>query len=152
MASNLRSSKRKITDFFDANPQSKKRLMKNRAERGQIENIFARFPNLSEEIFGLLDYKTLARCKEVERNWFQTLNNQRIYWIQMIHKSTSENFRKDWMLAVNKVPLESLKKVAELARNNTDKKESPLLHIVAQLGEIDLFKFVAGKIGYKHSK
>ena len=70
----------------------------------------------------------------------------------MIHKSTSENFRKDWMLAVNKVPLESLKKVAELARNNTDKKESPLLHIVAQLGEIDLFKFVAGKIGYKHSK
>ena len=79
MASNLRSSKRKITDFFDTNPQAKKRLMKNRAERGQMEEIFQRFPNLSEEIFGLLDYKTLAGCKEVNRNWYDALNNQRIY-------------------------------------------------------------------------
>ena len=152
MASNLRSSKRKITDFFYTNLQAKKRLMKNCAERGQIENIFAKFPILSEEIFGLLDYKTLAICKEVDRNWFETLNNQRIYWIQMIHKSTSENFRKDWMLTVNKVPLESLKKLAELAWKYSHKNESPLLQIVAQHGETDLFKFVVGKIGYKHSK
>ena len=156
------ATKRKITDYFDTKPQplfpifsmppAKRRVTKNYATRSQIEEIFARFPNLSEEIFGNLDYKTLARCNKVDRNWFQTLNNQRIYWIQMIHKSTSENFRKDWMLAVNKVPIESLKKLAKLARNNTDKKESPLLHIVAQLGEIDLFKLVVEKLGYTHSK
>ena len=105
MASNLRSSKRKITDFFYTNLQAKKRLMKNCAERGQIENIFAKFPSLSEEIFGLLDYKTLAICKEVDRNWFETLNNQRIYWILLIQKSTSEKFRKQWMLAINKALL-----------------------------------------------
>lgn len=146
------AAKRKITDFFDTNPQAKKSLMKNRAERGQMEEIFERFPNLSEEIFGLLDYKTLASCKEVDRNWFETLNNQRIYWIQMIHQSTSEKFRKDWMLSVNKTPFETLKKLAELAQNNTEKQKSSLLQIVAALGEIDLFKFVVGKIGYKHYK
>ena len=146
------ASKRKITDYFDANPQANKRLMKNRAERGQIENIFARFPNLSEQIFGLLDYKTLARCNKVDRNWFQTLNCQRIYWIKMIHKSTSEKFCKDWMLAVNKAPFETLKKLAKLARKCSPKNELPLLHTVAKVGETDLFKFLVGKIGYKHEK
>ena len=156
------ATKRKITDYFDTKPQAlfpifsmppaKRRVTKNYATRGQIEEIFARFPNLSEEIFGLLDYKTLARCNKVDRNWFETLNNQRIYWIQTIQKSISEKFFKDWMLAVNKVSLETLKKLAELAWKYSCKNQSPLLHIVAQHGETDLFKFVVGKIGYKHSK
>ena len=155
--------KRKITDYFDTKPQplfpifsmpqAKKRVMKSHAARGQIEDIFIRFPHLSEDIFGLLDYKTLASCNEVNRNWFETLNNQRIYWILMIQKFTSEKFRKEWMLAIKKAPFEILKKLAELAQNYSDKRYSSklsLLHIAAKAGEIDLFQFIVKKIGYKH--
>ena len=144
---------RKITDYFDTKPQFKKRV-KSHAERGQIENIFVRFPHLSEEIFGLLDYKTLATCNQINRNWFATLNNQRIYWMLMIQKSTCEKFTKEWMLAVNKAPFENLKKLAELAQKYShkvsDKRYFSLLHTVANAGEIELFQFIVNKIGYKH--
>ena len=158
------AAKRKITEYFDTKPQplfpifsmppAKRRVTKNNAKKGQIEEIFARFPNLSEKIFGLLDYKTLANCNEVNRNWFETLNNQRIYWILMIKKftSTCEKFRNEWMLAIDKSPFETLKKLAELSQNCSVKGYSSLLHIVAKSGNIDLFKFVVQKIGYKHTK
>ena len=129
--------KRKITDYFDTKPQplfpifsmpqAKKRAMKSHAERGQIEDIFVRFPHLSEEIFGLLDYKTIASCNEVNRNWFETLNNQRGY-------------------------LEIFKQIFDKieAKNPRNQDGITPLHNAAKHGHLEICKLICQSIGNKN--
>ena len=56
------SKQRKITDYFE--PKQRKRKItdyfkpKHVAKKGQMQNLITRFPQLTEEIFGLLDYQT----------------------------------------------------------------------------------------------
>ena len=41
-----------------------------------MEQAFLRFPHLSENIFDLLDNKSLAHCKEVSKVWYSYLDVQ----------------------------------------------------------------------------
>ena len=148
-------AKRKITDYFDINPQAKKRIMKNCAKRGQIEDIFSRFPTISEKILSHLDNKTLASLNTVNTVWFQNVFTQsRLYWIRKIHKFTSEKCRKEWLLATKKASFEILKKLSKLAikYHRENGKYLSLLVIVARAGDIDLFKYLVGKLEYNHAK
>ena len=148
------------------------------AKKGQMENLILRFPQLFEEILGSLDYQTLVLCNEVDQTWYNAVTNQRIYWTQMIIKYTNSNdeYHKQWMKAIEKAPFEILKKLAELARDHCsalkdcqkhepehecdffcvdqeDEKEPELsiFNILASESDTDLFKYVAGKVGYKHT-
>ena len=147
------------------------------AKKGQMENLILRFPQLFEEIIGSLDYQTLVKCNEVDKSWYNAVTNQRIYWTQIIIKYTNseEEYHKQWMKAIEKTPFEILKKLAGLARENCcvvkdcqkrrkhecdffcggeGKEKEPefsLFNVLACENDTDLFKYVAGKVGYKHT-
>ena len=42
-----------------------------------MEEVFLRFPHLSEDIFNALDNKSLASCKEVSKVWYNYLHDQK---------------------------------------------------------------------------
>ena len=170
----FKPKQRKITDYFKFRDSPHK--IWHVAKKGQMQNLITRFPQLTEEIFGLLDYQTLVKCREVNENWYNTVTNQRIYWIQMINKYTNgeKEYHQQWMKAIDKTPFEILKKLARLVRvhfkenrrrrpicpysftwhdeYDCDKiePELSLFHILASEGDIDLFKYVAGKVECKH--
>ena len=87
----------------------------------------------------------------------------------MITKYTNSNkeCHKQWIKATDKTPIDILKRLAGLARENCkyeprcqywhmldreDKNEPELslFHILVFEGDVDLFKYVARKVGYKH--
>ena len=169
------SKKRRITDYFEHKDSPHK--IWQVAKKGQIQSLISRFPHLVEEIFGSLDYQTLANCSEVNESWYNTVTNQRLYWTQMISKFTNtcncvyhKEYHMQWMRAIDKTPFDILKKLAGLARNNCINEhewdlsdilalgldegevepELSLFHILASEGDVDLFKYVARKIGYKN--
>ena len=42
-----------------------------------MQEVFFRFPHLSERVFDSLDNKSLANCKEVSKSWYFYLDNQK---------------------------------------------------------------------------
>ena len=42
-----------------------------------MEEVYLRFPHLSEDIYGLLSFESLAKCKEVSKYWYQYLDDQK---------------------------------------------------------------------------
>ena len=172
----FKPKQRKITDYFKFRDSPHK--IWHVAKKGQMQNLITRFPQLTEEIFGLLDYQTLVKCRKVNENWYNAVTNQRIYWIQMINKYTNgkEEYHQQWMKAIDKTPFEILKKLARLPRVHCKEvrrrrpfcpyrsmdmdglygslmevePELSLFHILASEGDIDLFKYVAGKVECKN--
>ena len=162
------SKKRRITDYFEHRESHHK--IWQIAKKGQMQNLISRFPQLNEEIFVFLNYQTLVKCREVNESWYNAITNQRIYWLQIISKYTNsqEVYHKQWMKATEKTPFEILKKLAGLARVHCKKDHSrtgifmrspdedmvepelSLFHILASEGDIDLFKYVAGKVECKN--
>ena len=157
------AKKRRITDYFEHKDSPHK--IWQVAKKGQMQNLISRFPHLIEEIFGLLDYQTLANCSEVNENWYNTVTSQRLCWTQMISKytNTKEEYHKQWMKATDKTPFDILKRLAELVRVENDPRlavwdfghfkhepELSLFHILVSEGDIDLFKYVARNVGYTH--
>ena len=72
-----------------------------------MEQAFLRFPHLSENIFDLLDNKSLADCKEVSKAWYfyldvQTFLQPRIIKankIKYVEKAIDEiqiDFKQTW--------------------------------------------------------
>ena len=51
-----------------------------------MELLFGRFPHLVEDIFGLLDIKTLICCSHVNATWNGNLEEYRLYLVKKIQK------------------------------------------------------------------
>ena len=88
-------SKRKAKRHLKS--QVKKSKFQN-TQNFKMETIFARFPTLSDDIFEILDEKSLANCVEVNRKWQTTIANQRIYLKMKVQKwsKNSQQFSKEW--------------------------------------------------------
>ena len=55
-----------------------------------MEEVFLRFPHLSEDIFNNLDNETLANCEEASKVWFAHLDDQnflRLRRVEMIKET-----------------------------------------------------------------
>ena len=78
----------------DSKGQKKKKTENDCSKNDQImiEEIFERFPTLSEGIFGRLDDRSLASCRRVSKAWKECVDFQRIYWIRKILKY-AQNFK-----------------------------------------------------------
>ena len=72
-----------------------------------IQEIFARFPNLTEGIFGRLDDQSFASCREVSKTWRDFVDSQRIYWIRKILKyaNPQSKFHEEWKMVLDKTPI-----------------------------------------------
>ena len=59
-----------------------------------MEEVFSRFPHLSEDIFGALDYKSLENCKLVGKSWRNYMYNPKLLQIRRVKmvKETLDEF------------------------------------------------------------
>ena len=112
-----------------------------------IEEIFARLPNLSENIFGRLDNRSLVSCREVSKIWAEYVDSQRVYWIRQILKCNppQSKFHGEWKIVLEKTPIETLKKFARYVLE-TSLEVSPI-HVAGGLGDVELFKSIKEKTG-----
>ena len=111
--------KRKLKDGL--NPPAKHRYSlrsKSKCKQFELENFCSRFPHLSEDILGELDYKSLVKFKEVSKFWYKNINEQRIYCIRQIEQCTETftEFNKEWKMVVKKTPLKILKLIEVATR------------------------------------
>ena len=112
-------AKRKLKDGF--NPPAKHRYSlrsKSKCNPFELENFCLRFPHLSEDILGELDYKSLIKFREASKFWSENIDEQRIYWIRKIEQCTEEftEFNKEWKMVVRKTPLHVLRLIEVAAR------------------------------------
>ena len=95
-------SKKRRGNKDDSKPQKMKKT--DCFENDQIfpiEEIFARFPNLSECVFGRLDDQSLASSREVSKTWRDFVDSQRIYWIRKILKYANPQSRFHFVVHVD---------------------------------------------------
>ena len=96
-----------------------------------MDTLNLRFQHLSESIFSKLDDQSLVKCKEVSRNWYDSINDRKVQWIKMIEKniintttkkeklpmidkniSDDEKMFKFWRSVISKTPTEFTKEFA----------------------------------------
>ena len=143
--------KRKVEGLPDKKNGKRRELSK--WDEFAMEYLDQRFPILSEEIFFQLDYQSLARCKEVNANWWRNIRNHRSYWKKMITKELNCNVKvengneiyKEWRKAVKKIPLSILSKLSMAATKMNNKIQGYPVHLIAAFGEIETFVFIAEK-------
>ena len=150
-------AKRKLKDGL--NPLAKHRYsLRSKAKycnQFELENFCMRFPHLSEDIFGELDYKSLIKFREVSKFWSENIHEQRIYWIRKIEQCTEKitEFKKEWKIVVRKRPVQVLKLIEEVTRTLRDLARSSQtmspLHIAAKF-HLGLFKVIAPKFEDKN--
>ena len=122
-----------------------------------IEEIFERFPTLSEGIFGRLDDQSLASCRKVSKAWKEYVDIQRIYWIRKIMKYATNplrwswyynipqnRFHGEWKIILDKTPIEVLKKFARFVWLAPRTESSPL-YVAGAIGDIELFQSIKEK-------
>ena len=130
--------------------KKKKKTETDRSENVQItiEEIFARFPHLSEAIFVRLDDRSLASCREVNKTWQEFVDCQRIYWIRKILKyaNPQSKFHEEWKTVVEKTPIRFLKRFATFVWIQPKIKSCPL-YVAGGLGDIELFNCIKEKTG-----
>ena len=153
---NLLNSKRRgnnyerLTNNDDSKPQEKKKTEIDRSENDQItiEEIFARFPNLSECIFISLDDRSLASCREVNKTWKGFVDSQRIYWIRKISRyaNPQSKFHGEWKMILDRIPIKFLKQFAAFVWMKPEFESSPL-HVAGAVGDIELFNGIKEKTG-----
>jgi len=141
-------SKKRRGNKDDSKPQKMKKT--DCFENHQIfpiEEIFARFPKLSEDIFGRLDNRSLVSCREVSKTWQEYVDSQRVYWIRQILKCNppQSKFHGEWKIVSEKTPIETLKKSARFVLQ-TSKETSPI-YVAGGLGDVELFKSIKEKTG-----
>ena len=63
-----------------------------------MEEVFLRFPHLSEDIFNALDNKTFATCKEVSELWYNCLDEEKFVQERRVRiiKKTIKKFQPDF--------------------------------------------------------
>ena len=113
-----------------------------------IEEIFARFPDLTEGILGRLDNRSLVSCREVSKTWQEYVDSQRIFWIRKILKyaSPKTKFHGEWKIVLDKTPIEILKRFARLVWKQPQTECSPI-YVAGALGDIELFNSIKEKTG-----
>ena len=123
---------------------------KDMSNQIRMEQVFLRFPHLSEAICGQLNNESLAKWQIVSRPWNMYLNEQKLFEVRFIeaaiakcHKTIAGSW-KELFKTVSKETLVKLKHVVQKWYVNvTDYEESiSPLHFLAVVGDEILFKTI----------
>jgi ankyrin repeat protein len=101
-----------------------------------------------------LDDQSLMKSIEANRELGNFLSNDRIFWTRVLAKYRSSfiQFKDSWKRSLCQVPVVKIKELA-IAAQSFFKKQSRLesqwspLHIVANKGSLELFKYISRKCG-----
>ena len=132
----------------DSKPQEKKKIDCSENDQITIEEIFARFPNLSECIFTRLDDRSLASCREVNKTWKGFVDIQRVYWIRKIlrYANLRNKFHREWKMILDRTPIQFLKQFAAFVWLKPETESCPL-YVAGAVGDIELFNGIKEKTG-----
>ena len=119
-----------------------------------METLCYRFPHLASMILKDLDDQSLMKSIEANRELDNFLSNDRIFWTKVLAKYMSSfiQFKDSWKRSLCQVPVVKIKELA-IAAQSFFKKQSRLesqwspLHIVANKGSPELYKYISKKCG-----
>jgi hypothetical protein len=80
----------------------------------RMESVFLKIPDLGEKIFKELDNQSLVECKEVQRSWYNFINEERVLWFRIIQNYISDDnaFLQAWRKVLTKSPVDFVTQVA----------------------------------------
>ena len=158
------TGKRKLTGSISS--PSKRR--NSNPSQISLEDLFLRYPHLSEAILNKLDDKALVECKNVSRTWCNVIDGQRFLWIRILKKYIQKRKKCNeikyssldiWKKAVDKTPIKIIKELA-LSVWKTNKENARLkledragdspLHALAFKGDLEAYTFISEKIKMKN--
>ena len=93
--------------------QTNLRLTKLLFMQATMEEVFLRFPHLTEDIFNALDDKTFANCKEVSIVWYNNLDDQkfvqerRVRVVQVMIAKFQQDFQQKGQDYISNTPVSS---------------------------------------------
>ena len=111
-----------------------------------MESIFSKIPDLGEKIFKELDNQSLVKSKEVQRSWYNFINEEKVIWFRMIQNYIDDDnqFITVWKKVLMKAPVDFVTKVALTTRQCNAKYQinfqSSPIHVAAGVGSVDLYK------------
>ena len=125
-----------------------------------MEQLALRFPHLASNIFKQLDNQSLVNCKETSQRLENFYGNEKFFWLRIIHtyKGNFVQFKETWNKTLKKSPIIHVKELALATHNFFMKYSSRFakqwhpLHITADQGLCELFKYVSEKTDEKNPK
>ena len=117
-----------------------------------MENIFSKIPDLGKKIFKELGNQSLVTCKEVQRSWYNFVNEEKVIWFRIIQNCICNDNEviPIWSKVLTKAPVDFVIKVA-LATLQFEAKDEIQFHIspinvAACVGSVDLYKQMMAKL------
>ena len=117
-----------------------------------MESIFLKIPDLGEKIFKEIDNQSLVKCKEVQRSWYNFINEEKVLWFRMIQNYIGDDneFLTAWRKVLWKVPVAFVTQIAIVTQkvnaiHQIQSDDSPI-HVAASDGSVDLYKQIMVKL------
>ena len=135
-----------------------------------IDEIMIRFPVIFQMILKELDNKSLGKCRKVNKEWQNFIDNERFVLFRKIQKyhSSMEEFYEQWKNVTQNASKETLRELSiaaykffesppiryypdEPIEKRNEEQYSPL-HITAEKGHLELSRYIIEKTGNKNPK
>ena len=80
----------------------------------RMERIFLKIPDLAEKIFKELDNQSLVKCKEIQRSWYNFINEEKVLWFRIIQNciGNDNEFLQAWRKVLTRAPVDFVTQVA----------------------------------------
>ena len=129
------------------------------SETDMIKKMISRFPHLAKSVFKELAIDDLQTCLNVSRKWCNFIQNEKFPWEKKIQSvknickksKNSENHEKMFKKAPLKILQDLCFAIQKSTQINIQNEFSPL-HIGAEIGMLDLCKFIMFKTDNKNPK
>ena len=161
----------KIIEFFSLKNFNKEVAIELEDFRSSsMDEIMIRFPVLFQAILKELDNKSLRKCRKVNKEWQNFIDNERFVLFRKIQKyhSNMENFYEQWKEVTENASKETIGELSNAVhkffedkktfycfhsgrRKKKEEQWSPL-HITAEQGHLELSKYIIEKTGDKNPK
>ena len=117
-----------------------------------MDSVFAKIPDLGDKIISELDNQSLVRCKEVQRSWYNFINEEKNHWLRMIQKRIGDvnKYPTAWKKVLLKAPVDFVAQIAIATQQPHTKNEilsqfSPV-HVAISGGNLDLYQQMIVKL------
>jgi ankyrin repeat protein len=124
-----------------------------------MEEVFLRFPHLSENIYDSLNHQSLAKSREVSNKWQTFLDKQKFLQIRVIKETlkTGDSWNATFKKFTTEMIFELAISVKQFARmyNNDYNHKGPELtptHVAAGIGNLSLLEKIHERDDYIDSK
>ena len=105
-----------------------------------MEVLPLRFPHIADQIFEILNNKSLAKCREVHKNWLRFIDDADFPWSRILKKYPTENGQTAMHIAAKTGQLYKCKLLMNDAKEKLprDHEGSTPFHEAAKIGHMEI--------------